>query len=162
MYPAPPNIATTVFARIPDKFRIHGRSNRWIDVQRSGAATDCFLEDPSSWKPQLTACKHQENRMDIDFPLFDDDHGVGDCAMRPIAPRLTRQAALGWARQSPGDKLRLVGISLLRCHPCRARLSRSLSPFALSTGTQVPVEPQRSPLPGTPITAHSDAFNCGF
>lgn len=48
MYPAPPNIATTVFARIPDKFRIHGRSNRWIDVQRGGAATDCFLEDPSS------------------------------------------------------------------------------------------------------------------
>ena len=68
MYPAPPNIATTVFARIPDKFRIHGRSNRWIDVQRGGAATDCFLEDPSSWKPQVTACKHQENRMDIDFP----------------------------------------------------------------------------------------------
>ena len=90
--------------------------------------------------------------MAIDFPLFDDDHLPGDCAMRPIAPRLTRQAAL----------LRLVGISLLRCPPCRARLSRSLSPFALSTGTQVPVEPQRSPLPGTPITAHSGAFNCGF
>ena len=100
--------------------------------------------------------------MDIDFPLFDNAHLLGDCAMRPIAPRLTRQAALGWARQSPGDTLRLVGISLLRCPPCRARLSRSLSPFALSTGTQVPVGPQRSPLPGTPITAHSGAFNCGF
>ena len=90
--------------------------------------------------------------MAIDFSLFDNDHVPGDCAMRPIAPRLTRQAAL----------LRLVGISLLRCLPCRARLSRSLSPFALSTGTQAPVEPQRSPLPGTPITAHSGAFNCGF
>ena len=90
--------------------------------------------------------------MDIDFLLFDNDHFLGDCAMRPIAPRLTRQAAL----------LRLVGRSPLRCPPCRARLSRSLSPFALSTGTQVPVEPQHSPLPGTPITAHSDAFNCGF
>ncbi len=90
--------------------------------------------------------------MDIDFPLFDKDHFLGDCAMRQIAPCLTRQAAL----------LRLVGISLLRCLPCRARLSRSLSPFALSTGTQAPVEPQRSPLPGTPITAHSGAFNCGF
>ena len=72
--------------------------------------------------------------MDIDFPLFDNDHLPGESAMRPIAPRLTRQAALGWARQSPGDTLRLVGISPLRC-------------FA---------------LPGTPITAHSGAFNCGF
>ena len=44
--------------------------------------------------------------MDIDFSLFDNDHVLGDCAMRLIAPRLTRQAAL----------LRLVGISPLRCH----------------------------------------------
>ena len=62
--------------------------------------------------------------MDIDFPLFDNDHVPGDCAMRPIAPRSTRQAAL----------LRLVGISPLRCLA----------------------------LPGTPIAAHSGAFNCGF
>ena len=62
--------------------------------------------------------------MDIDFPLFDNDHLLGESAMRPIAPRLTRQAAL----------LRLVGISPLRCLA----------------------------LPGTPITAHSDAFNYGF
>ena len=62
--------------------------------------------------------------MDIDFPLFDKDYLLGESAMRPIAPRLTRQAAL----------LRLVGISLLRCHG----------------------------LTGTPITAHSGAFNCGF
>ena len=62
--------------------------------------------------------------MDIDFPRFDKDHVVGDCAMRPIAPCLTRQAAL----------LRLVGTSPLRCLA----------------------------LPGTPITAHSGAFNCGF
>ncbi len=45
--------------------------------------------------------------MDIDFPRFDKDHLLGDCAMRPIAPCLTRQAAL----------LRLVGISLLRLSP---------------------------------------------
>ena len=32
--------------------------------------------------------------MDIDFPRFDNAHLLGDCAMRPIAPRLTRQAAL--------------------------------------------------------------------
>ena len=62
--------------------------------------------------------------MDIDFPRFDNDHLLGESAMRPIAPRLTRQAAL----------LRLVGTSLLRCHA----------------------------LPGTPITAHSGAFNGGF
>ena len=44
--------------------------------------------------------------MDIDFPLFDNDHLPGESAMRPIAPRLARQAAL----------LRLVGTSPLRCH----------------------------------------------
>ena len=62
--------------------------------------------------------------MDSDLPLFDNVHVKGDCAMRLIAPRLTRQAAL----------LRLVGISPLRCLA----------------------------LPGTPITAHSGASNCGF
>jgi gluconolactonase len=47
MYAAPPVLQTTVFARIPDEFRIRGRSNRWIDVQQRGAPTDCFLEGPS-------------------------------------------------------------------------------------------------------------------
>ncbi len=47
MYAAPPTVATTVFARIPEPFRIRGRSNRWIDVQRGGAETPCFLEGPS-------------------------------------------------------------------------------------------------------------------
>jgi gluconolactonase len=47
MYPAPPVLPTTVFARIPDRYRIRGRSNRWIDVQRGGAETGCFLEGPS-------------------------------------------------------------------------------------------------------------------
>ena len=90
--------------------------------------------------------------MPVDFPLFDGVHLLGDSAMRPIALCSPHRAAL----------LRLVGSSPLRCHPCRERLSRSLSPFALSTGTQVPAEPQRSPLPDTPITAHSDASNCRF
>ncbi len=44
--------------------------------------------------------------MAIDFPLFDNDHPLGDCAIRPIAPRLTRQAAL----------LRLVGKIPQRFH----------------------------------------------
>jgi gluconolactonase len=47
MYAAPPIIETTVFARIPDKFRIRGRTNRWVDIQRGGAPTECFLEGPS-------------------------------------------------------------------------------------------------------------------
>ena len=100
--------------------------------------------------------------MHTDFSRFDHVHLMGDSAMHPIAPRLTHHAALGWACQRPGDALRLVGRSLLRCLPCRARLSRSLSPFALSTGTQAPVEPRRSPLPAHRFTAQSDASNCRF
>ncbi len=56
--------------------------------------------------------------MDIDFPLFDNAHLLGDCAMRPIAPRLTRQAAL----------LRLVGTSPLRCHALPQYCSFNRSP----------------------------------
>lgn len=47
MFAAPPVIETQVFASIPDKFRVHGRTNRWVDVQRGGAPTECFLEGPS-------------------------------------------------------------------------------------------------------------------
>ena len=47
LYPPPSDVHARVFARIPDHFRILGRSNRWIDVQRAGAPTDCFLEGPS-------------------------------------------------------------------------------------------------------------------
>ena len=47
MYAAPAEIPSRVFARIPDNLRITGRSNRWIDVQRGGAPTGCFLEGPS-------------------------------------------------------------------------------------------------------------------
>ena len=72
--------------------------------------------------------------MQTDFSRFDHVHLLGDSAMHPIAPRLTRHAALGWARQRPCDTLRLVGKSLLRCLA-----------FA-----------------GTPITAHSGASNCRF
>ncbi len=90
--------------------------------------------------------------MAIDFPLFDNNHLLGESAMRPIAPRLTRQAAL----------LRLGGHKPTALSPLQGAAQSQPSPFALSTGTQAPVEPQRSPLPGTPITAHSGAFNCGF
>ena len=47
MYQAPPSIDSRVFARIPDQYRVRDRRNRWIDVQRGGAPTDCFLEGPS-------------------------------------------------------------------------------------------------------------------
>lgn len=47
MFAAPPNVSTEVFAVIPDEFRIRGRTNQWVDVQRGGAQTDCFLEGPS-------------------------------------------------------------------------------------------------------------------
>ena len=47
MYAPPTEIPSRVFARIPERFRILGRSNRWIDVQRSGAPTGSFLEGPS-------------------------------------------------------------------------------------------------------------------
>jgi hypothetical protein len=49
-----------------------------------------------------------------------------------------------------------------RCPPCRARLSQKLELFALSKGARAPFEPQRSPLPGTLITALASASNCRF
>ncbi len=47
MFAAPPDIQATVFARIPDRFRNGGRTSPWIDAQRAGVPTDCFLEGPS-------------------------------------------------------------------------------------------------------------------
>jgi gluconolactonase len=47
MFAAPPVVNTEVFATIPDEFRVHGRTNTWINVQRGGADTGCFLEGPS-------------------------------------------------------------------------------------------------------------------
>ena len=47
MFAAPPTIETRVFARVPDKYRITGRTSRWIEAVRGGQKTDCFLEGPS-------------------------------------------------------------------------------------------------------------------
>jgi gluconolactonase len=47
MFAAPPVVNTEVFATIPDEFRVHGRTNTWINVQRGGADTGCFLEGPA-------------------------------------------------------------------------------------------------------------------
>lgn len=47
LFDPPQNLDTTVFARIPDKFRIKGKSSLWVKVQQGGRETDCFLEGPS-------------------------------------------------------------------------------------------------------------------
>ena len=47
MYCAPQCFDAQVFASIPDRYPVQGRRNRWIDVQRGGVPTDCFLEGPS-------------------------------------------------------------------------------------------------------------------
>lgn len=46
MYAVPPDVPTTVFARVPDRLRRREGTTRWIDVMRR-APTDCFLEGPS-------------------------------------------------------------------------------------------------------------------
>ncbi len=47
MFAAPPNIDTTVYARLPDHYRISGRSTDWAKFQRHGEDPDSFLEGPS-------------------------------------------------------------------------------------------------------------------
>lgn len=47
LYAPPEELRTTVFARIPDKFRIKGKSSIWARVQQVGKEIDCFLEGPS-------------------------------------------------------------------------------------------------------------------
>jgi hypothetical protein len=90
--------------------------------------------------------------MNTTFLAFDHAHLFGEIAMRPPAPRSTRHTAL----------LLLAGMSPPRRRPCRARFNQRLNPFVLSKGAQAPLEPQRSPLSGTPITALAGAFNCRF
>jgi len=40
-------IETTVFSTMPDRFRRKGVRSIWADANRSGLATDCFIEGPS-------------------------------------------------------------------------------------------------------------------
>jgi gluconolactonase len=47
LFDPPRDLDTTVFARLPDKFRIKGRPSPWVEVQQGGRETDCFLEGPS-------------------------------------------------------------------------------------------------------------------
>lgn len=47
MFPLPENLETEVFARIPDSYRVHDGTSRWVDIQRQGTPMDCFIEGPS-------------------------------------------------------------------------------------------------------------------
>ncbi|MFZ3123835.1 MAG: hypothetical protein WA129_01675, partial [Acidovorax sp.] len=77
----------------------------------------------------------------------DGVHHFGESAMHPPEPRSGRHAAL----------LLRAGSSPPRRPPCRAQACRRQAFFALSNSTQVLLEPQRSVLPGTPITAPAGA-----
>ena len=47
MFNPPAVIEPTIFARIPDSYRIENRRSQWVDIQFHGAATPVFLEGPS-------------------------------------------------------------------------------------------------------------------
>lgn len=47
MYEAPPRRALSVFATVPEKYRITGRPNYWIDMQHQGVPAPAFLEGPT-------------------------------------------------------------------------------------------------------------------
>jgi gluconolactonase len=47
MFAPPEEIETTIFARLPDRFRRNDPANGWIAANRRGIATDSFLEGPS-------------------------------------------------------------------------------------------------------------------
>ena len=47
MFAPPPDIVTTVFARLPDEYRKPDPGNAWAIVNRRGVPVDSFLEGPS-------------------------------------------------------------------------------------------------------------------
>jgi gluconolactonase len=47
MFAPPPDIATEIFARLPDTFRQKRAGNPWAAANRGGVAVDSFLEGPS-------------------------------------------------------------------------------------------------------------------
>ncbi len=47
LFSPPSDLTTSVFARIPDQFRIKDRPSHWVKQQRGSRSTDCFLEGPS-------------------------------------------------------------------------------------------------------------------
>jgi gluconolactonase len=47
LFAAPPDIATEVFSRMPERYRMRGRIPEWVRVLRRGEPIDSFLEGPS-------------------------------------------------------------------------------------------------------------------
>lgn len=47
MFAPPERLKAEVFARLPERFMVRGRSSPWVDTQLHGAATPVFLEGPS-------------------------------------------------------------------------------------------------------------------
>ena len=47
MYPAPPEIETQIFTRLPDEFRVSGEPSVWVRINQPGGMLDSFLEGPS-------------------------------------------------------------------------------------------------------------------
>lgn len=47
MFPAPPDVPTAVFARLPDAYRKPDPGNAWAIVNKRGATVDSFLEGPT-------------------------------------------------------------------------------------------------------------------
>jgi len=47
MFEPPKIIETTVFARLPDKYRLTGKQTEWLKLQRRGENLHSFLEGPS-------------------------------------------------------------------------------------------------------------------
>jgi gluconolactonase len=77
MYAAPPRKKLEVFATVPERFHVRGRTSPWVNVQLHGAATPAFLEGPSF--------DAHGNLWVVDIPygrLFKiDPQGRMDCAL---------------------------------------------------------------------------------
>jgi hypothetical protein len=44
MFAAPRQLETRVHARIPEELRLNGRHSEWVQENRGGLETDCFIE----------------------------------------------------------------------------------------------------------------------
>jgi hypothetical protein len=74
----------------------------------------------------------------------------------------TRQHRARGAKQCYSSLRAVRAVSPPRRRPCRVQAWRRQAFFALSNSTQVLLEPQRSALPGTPITAPAGASSGRF
>ena len=47
LFPPPADITAEVFVRLPDRFRVKGKTPEWAVINKAGAAIDSFLEGPA-------------------------------------------------------------------------------------------------------------------